>query len=122
MNHSNPLFDFCVPTPHINHHRNVKLIFHALISSILTLRCEHNVFCEVPKTKDFYISCFCNFTTHSTWHDTSIMMSGYRGSRCLFSETYQSDFAFAETVPKAHSYLYMAGNRAFFRNRLNLDF
>ena len=45
-------------------------------------------------------------TTVSTWLDTSIMMSGCQGSRCLYVETYQGDFTFAETVPKAHSYLY----------------
>ena len=44
--------------------------------------------------------------THSTWLDTSIMMSGYQGSRCLLVETYQGDFSFAGTYLSARLYLY----------------
>ncbi len=62
--------------------------------------------CVTPTFDTEPLSFLDNNTTLSIWHDTSIMMSGCRGSRCLFAETYQSDFAFAETVPKTHSYLY----------------
>lgn len=30
------------------------------------------------------------------------MMSGYPGNRCLFVETYQGNFSFAETYPRPH--------------------
>ncbi|MDO5576148.1 MAG: hypothetical protein Q4F84_03645 [Fibrobacter sp.] len=43
-----------------------------------------------------------NNTTVSTWHDTSIMMSGYRGSSCLFAETYQGNFSFVGTYLRAY--------------------
>ena len=67
----------------------------------------------------FRTSCYFTLvinTTVSTWNDRSILMSGHRGSRCLYVETYQGDFTFAETVPKAHSYLYymQQGIWAFF--------
>ncbi|WP_177214811.1 hypothetical protein [Anaeromicropila populeti] len=31
-------------------------------------------------------------------------MSGYQGNRCLFVETYQGNFSFAETYPRPHFY------------------
>lgn len=65
-------------------------------------------------------------TTSLIWLDTLIMMLGFWGSRCLFSETYQRDFVFAGTillillVPILYYMLPEIKN--FFRNRLNSGF
>ena len=63
-----PLFSVCVPTPDINYHRNVKVVFEVLISDFFTLRSEHEMLRKVPKIKDFYEVFFCINTTVSTWN------------------------------------------------------
>lgn len=61
-----PLFSVCVPTPDINYHRNVKVVFEVLISDFFTLRSEHEMLRKVPKIKDFYEVFFCINTIVST--------------------------------------------------------
>ncbi len=67
INVENPLFSVCVPTPDINYHRNVKVVFEVLISDFFTLRSEREMLRKVPKTKDFYEVFFCINTIVSTW-------------------------------------------------------
>ena len=66
VNCGNPLFSVCVPTPDINYHRNVKVVFEVLISDFFTLRSEHEMLRKVPKIKDFYEVFFCINTIVST--------------------------------------------------------
>ena len=61
-----PLFSVCVPTPDINYHRNIKVVFEVLISDFFTLRSEHEMLRKVPKIKDFYEFFFCINTIVST--------------------------------------------------------
>ena len=65
----NPLFSVCVPTPDINYHRNIKVVFEVLISDFFTLRSEHEMLRKVPKIKDFYEVFLCIDTTVSTWNE-----------------------------------------------------
>ena len=62
----NPLFSVCVPTPDINYHRNIKVVFEVLISDFFTLRSEHEMLRKVPKIKDFYKVFLCIDTIVST--------------------------------------------------------
>ena len=66
VNCGNPLFSVCVPTPDINYHRNIKVVFEVLISDFFTLRSEHEMLRKVPKIKDFYEVFFCINTIVST--------------------------------------------------------
>lgn len=66
MTPKNPLISVCVPTPDINNHRNVKIIFEVFITAIFTLWREHEMFRKVPKIKDFYEFFFCINTIVST--------------------------------------------------------
>ena len=66
VNCGNPLFSVCVPTPDINYHRNIKVVFEVLISHFFTLRSEHEMLRKVPKIKDFYEFFFCINTIVST--------------------------------------------------------
>ncbi len=61
-----PLFSVCVPTPDINYHRNVKVVFEVLISDFFTLRSKHEMLRKVPKIKGFYEVFFCINTIVST--------------------------------------------------------
>lgn len=66
MKSKKPLISVCVPTPDIYHHRNVKVIFQALISHFFTLRHKHKMLRKVPKIKDFYEFFLCSNTIVST--------------------------------------------------------
>ena len=66
VNCRKPLFSVCVPTPDINYHRNIKVVFEVLISDFFTLRSEHEMLRKVPKIKDFYEVFFCINTIVST--------------------------------------------------------
>lgn len=61
-----PLFSVCVPTPDINYHRNIKVVFEVLISDFFTLRSKHEMLRKLPKIKDFYEVFLCINTTVST--------------------------------------------------------
>lgn len=46
-------------------------------------------------------------TTVSTWLDTMIMMSGYRGSSCLFTVTYSRQFFVCENISICTACIYI---------------
>lgn len=66
MKAENPLISVCVPTPDINNHRNVKIVFEVFIAAIFTLWREREMLRKVPKIKDFYEFFFCINTIVST--------------------------------------------------------
>ena len=61
-----PLFSVCVPTPDINYHQNIKVVFEVLISDFFALRSEHEMLRKMTKIKDFYEFFFCINTIVST--------------------------------------------------------
>lgn len=59
----------CIPTPHINHRRNLKILLYPLIPIPHFIFYKHKMPVELPKIKDFYICFLCIPSTHSVWHE-----------------------------------------------------
>ena len=57
---------FCVPTLHINNHRNRDIVLNTLIANYITLCVKHHMAGKVPKSKDFYKVSLCSNTIVST--------------------------------------------------------
>lgn len=66
MSFSVNCFVFCVPTLHINRHRNGDIVLNTLIAEFIILCVKNHMAGKAPKSKDFYEVSLCSNTIVST--------------------------------------------------------
>ena len=66
MSFSVNCFVFCVPTLHINSHRNGDIALNTLNAEFITLCVKHRMVGKVPESKDLYKVSLCSNTIVST--------------------------------------------------------